>query len=338
MYKGCYDRKMEDDYQKIENRIVDEKKNGLLDILCLKFQCYGYDIRLEINWLNNFYRIIVSDKNYKEIYCLTQNEVDHFHTYKMDENTWLIFDHISGKIYSLFIEVNNNIKNYVKICSDSKKYVIKKGLIVAFIGVDGSGKTTIADEISLWISSVFQCDRKSMGIGRNSIQNNKRKIKKSFKQKKIVLLKRVKRNFSLLLFSFEVHNDIKSMKKGMRQGMIYILDRYPQTKYRGISDGPKITSGCILSWLEAFFLKIADTVTPTLLFKLCIPLSVAIERRPEDDTDILKRKIRIAEEIDYVGSKVIKIDATQPYAEELKSIKSYLWNEICSIGVTFSEN
>ena len=206
----------------------------------------------------------------------------------------------------------------------NRKVKIDKGFAVCLIGVDGAGKSTMADEIFFWLDNLFECSRMSMGIGRQTAGRRKIVTLKDRTTKHTIL----KRKIGLLRFAYRINRDIRKMEKGKENGKIYILDRYPQTSYRGLSDGPKIDEPFLLSKMEMFLLKISEKMQPELIIKIDIPLAIAKERRPDDSSEILKKKIDIIHNIKYKNSKVIKVDGSNDFDSELLQIKSIIWENL----------
>lgn len=116
------------------------------------------------------------------------------------------------------------------------------------------------------------------------------------------------------------------MKSYTLNGGIMILDRYPQTQYFGISDGPKILSRYEkMSQKERKLLEIVKDIQPDVVFKLDVPVEVSKARRPNDDEEILKKKYAILKDVAYPEAKTFTIDGTVPLEEELLTIKRMIW-------------
>ncbi len=218
----------------------------------------------------------------------------------------------------------------------SQKYRLKNGFSVTFLGVDGAGKTTLADDVYAWLNEFFVCHRLSMGIGRQA-KNKSSKETDSYTSSKLKQKTKLRSKMGLLKFAYFIHKDILSMRRDEKRGEIYVLDRYPQTECFGISDGPKIDSPWILSTLEKTFLNIANKIQPTVVFKINIPLSVSIERRPEDNPDVLSNKINVLNKIKYSHSEEVEIDGCMPYDEELSMIKQMIWDRLCGMEMVHNE-
>lgn len=227
-----------------------------------------------------------------------------------------------------------------------KKSCHTGGLLIAFLGVDGSGKTTVSSEINSWLSWKFETAHMGLGIGRRKDALStkiKRKIKKILKRGKSgkpsgapadldfekpvkVTWKSYRRQCAVVKFAKEIHRDIIRIHSYCLNGGIMVVDRYPQLQFYGISDGRKVNpSFPKLQKKEEKYLKIAEEIQPDLVFKLIVPVELSKKRRPEDAVEILQKKWDILKAVEYPKAKVIEVDATQPLDEELIFIKQKIW-------------
>lgn len=158
-------------------------------------------------------------------------------------------------------------------------YIVRKtslqgGRIIAFVGVDGAGKSTVSNEIANWIRvGKIECRRFYMGTGDgkttllNSFVKNLRKWKGSLNGKKETnrdlsinssdrcpkIIKKVslyrqpfsflKKMIGISQISSVQRNNKKKIIKMFRyklNGGVSLLDRWPQIEIAGQNDGPKI--------------------------------------------------------------------------------------------------
>ena len=247
--------------------------------------------------------------------------------------------------------------------SITKKTSLQGGLIIAFIGVDGAGKSTVSNEIQKWIGRKIECKRFYMGTGdgrttlfvsllkglRNKVEHesvasddlhnsNSHKGKTPlslFKNPKQYIKKYIK----LCMISSVEKNNVKKIKKMHRyrlNGGISVLDRFPQFEMAGQNDGPKVP-GYVDVFGEKSFIKrrigkeaerlsIVKEIKPNLIFRLNISVDTCISRKPENrNRDVFEKKIRDLNQLKFQGAKIIDIDAEQPYEKELLEIKKHLW-------------
>ena len=166
-------------------------------------------------------------------------------------------------------------KRHFNSCRLIKKTGMTSGTIIAFVGVDGAGKSTMTKEITKWLGRKIECTRFYMGEGDGKttifvsamkraglIASNIRPGKKEKtpdlkdqllsadpeKQQKDVhrnkaylrYLKKYVRACMILSVEKKNHKNLRRMYRYRLNGGISILDRYPQTELCGRNDGPKI--------------------------------------------------------------------------------------------------
>ena len=67
---------------------------------------------------------------------------------------------------------------------------------------------------------------------------------------------------------------------------------------------------------------------PQLVIKLILPPEVSLQRKPEENIDIVRRKHEVIKSLVFEQSEVHTIDATMPYDEEIVRIKDLIWQKI----------
>jgi len=240
----------------------------------------------------------------------------------------------------------------------TRKVTSSGGKIIAFIGVDGCGKSTVSDEINKWLGRKFECKKFYMGSGdgkknffanfvsllnkrlkklSNETQQKNEKIEViSFKKEPIKYVKRYVR--ALVIYSVARGNRKKIIKmhRYRLNGGISVLDRYPQLEHENMNDGLKLrkyskvlNSRFImrLAQKEEKLMQIVNEIYPDIVFRLNISPEVSMARKPEEHHDInpLRQKVMAVKSLRFEGSKMIEVDAEQPYEEELLYIKKKIW-------------
>jgi len=69
-------------------------------------------------------------------------------------------------------------------------------------------------------------------------------------------------------------------------------------------------------------------IAPDIVFKLHVPLEVAMQRKPDHNVENIKQKAEITSQLRFAESKVVDIDASQPLIEVLNSVKQVVWESI----------
>ena len=122
-----------------------------------------------------------------------------------------------------------------------KKKIVDGGKVIAFIGSDGSGKSTLTHDVIAWLSYKIDCHYFYLGK-RPFVKSSGKSIKslsdlfyngdmRSRISRKIMgdhfFIKRIKRKIQMLRLA----------QKLKRKGSVVICDRFPQMKVNGMTDG-----------------------------------------------------------------------------------------------------
>lgn len=201
----------------------------------------------------------------------------------------------------------------------------KEGKLIAFVGVDGSGKSTISDIISNWLlENNFKTKKVYLGSGDGNINRfshsvvKLRMFLKSYIKtdinKKIGTLKENTRDLdrveffknpmsyinlylrALSLYAISKDNKRKLIEANdyRNSGGLIVFDRFPQLQQKNINDGPKLEKyaelldSTILKFLSNYEIKnleIANKIRPDIVFRLNVSPEVSFSRKAEH-TDI----------------------------------------------------
>lgn len=240
-------------------------------------------------------------------------------------------------MYLVYIKSLHKIFDFA---ASSKKSFHSGGCLVALIGCDGAGKTTVSRALEDWLAWKIDVQRIYLGSGDdlNGFLERIRKIVLCFYNKRNVSEENSNHSKkpSLLFSCWKAYLALKRMnlvfkaRQKSYNGKIVITDRYPQSTFKGIYDGPALGLGETTSFwgkiLSAYEAKKYDQIiSPDLVIKLHIPAEVALKRKPDHLISILEEKAKITEKLVYPGIAVINIDAARPLDEVLQKIKQTLW-------------
>ena len=244
----------------------------------------------------------------------------------------------------------NTVANFIKLFrKKTSGWIITKktpingyGLVIAFLGQDGSGKSTVTEDIEKWLTWKIDAKRFYMGSGDhwNPWQKSALRLIPN-----ISLFKPLRGLISLsqtMSLANVKLNVIKKAHDYKNLGGIALFDRFPQTVYKGINDGPRIRvkympmlgKGLlkpIVEWLasrEEKKLELACNMPPQIVFKLMLSPEESMRRKPFEKYEEVKKKHEIVKQLEFPDSDVYTIDATQPYEEELLQIKRIIWQHI----------
>lgn len=209
------------------------------------------------------------------------------------------------------------------------------GTIIAIIGSDGSGKSTVVHSLKKTIER--QLDVYVEYLGKSSLLRAPMQVIKKLKKRNKKTNKVVSSNLSrfstikavwAIIVALEKKNKLRRIWKAKARGMVVICDRYPQAEVLGINDGPLLLSWDnsdsklkrkIAGWEKDIYEQ-AKILKPDLMVKLLISPEIAIKRKPEENLDNIKQKVKIIERIKIPTNNTIKIDASNSLEKVLNDI------------------
>ncbi|MDX8443795.1 hypothetical protein [Mesorhizobium australafricanum] len=222
------------------------------------------------------------------------------------------------------------------------------GHVVAVVGVDGCGKSTVVATIREWLSQ--EVDAVPIyfgtGAGRPSFVLWPFKLVVPL----ITLLVRTKPKgashgkisdrppgplYSMLLMiwatavAIEKRIKLSAAHRGANRGLVVITDRYPQNEIDGFNEGPlmpRLTG--VPPWLrrfEATAYSLAHRLPPDLVIKLIVPPETCAKREPDMDPAVITNRIEAIPQLAFSGAHVVSIDAQQPLAEVIRAVKQEVW-------------
>ncbi|MCR5206172.1 MAG: hypothetical protein K6E47_14165 [Lachnospiraceae bacterium] len=248
---------------------------------------------------------------------------------------------VKMKFYYYFLRARNLFNRVFGERFITKKSLGKnKGVIIAFIGQDGAGKSTVTTEVKKWLEWKLDVRKYYLGSG-DDYNSIPKKICHLLGDKGGILglVRKVAAIIDLAKLSGYVLKSTKKAEAYAKAGGIVIFDRFPQILYPGINDGPKIRSSLenknYPGLLKKILYKFADVeernyrkaiaCIPQLVIKLILPPEVSIERKPEESLEEVKKKHEIIKSLPFEKSEVLTINATMDFDEELKLIHRAVW-------------
>ena len=242
----------------------------------------------------------------------------------------------------------NRLKNIWAIRTDHyKKTMLGGGRTIAFIGVDGSGKSTVRTEIGKWLGWKLKVKYYYLGKQRKRTPSMfiislflslNRRIHSVLKF--LTLLKKAGDLLTALQYVFAAKRKWTLYKKSQRDkqsGSIVLFDRYPLEVFNTFfdpMDGPKISSymkknmGRMSGWCarkeEAYHRQIKP---PDQLVLLETDRDTVLKRKPENLTneETISNKLRMVDCLSDTEYPVVIIDASLVLRKVLLQIKNHLW-------------
>lgn len=217
--------------------------------------------------------------------------------------------------------------------------------IIAVIGSDGSGKSTVCEHLINCVQKYGPAVRIHLGKQAGNVERAVVKLplmgkalNKTIKHNKVKSAKKLPGPVpALVIMSFVLRRLLRfrRMLACHRRGLIVLADRYPQIQIPGAYDGTvfpaNVTGSRFVLWLAGLerssFSWMANH-KPDLVIKLNVDLDVACARKPDHRREALAKKIAITPQLTFDGSQLVDIDANKPLNEVLidaeKAITSFM--------------
>lgn len=225
------------------------------------------------------------------------------------------------------------------------------GLVIAFVGVDGSGKSTAIKNVRDWLGAEIDVTSIYFGTGdgRPSL------IFLPFKALGALASRFIKNKprgashgrvsdrppslaYAILFTVFALgvaldkRHKLVMAQRAARRGFVVITDRYPQNEILTFNDGPLLhrlssTPRWLTRFEEAVY-TLAQKTPPDLVVKLLVGPEVVARREPDMNPAVIQARVKNLSELQFPGAKVVSIEARKPLPEVTRIIKREIWSII----------
>lgn len=207
------------------------------------------------------------------------------------------------------------------------------GPLIALIGCDGTGKSTLANELAERLNQYRPARTCYLGLGSGDLGRRIGKLPLIGPVLEDRLTRKAKKTRSpgekipgpltalvVYVFSLLRYRRFLQMQHARKLGIAVITDRYPQTEMAGFYDGPGLSAARPGSRFVAFlarselrlYRKMA-AVKPDLVIKLDVDPEIALSRKPDHDLAALKKKAAATLKLTFGGARTVTVDARPSY-------------------------
>lgn len=228
------------------------------------------------------------------------------------------------------------------------------GCVVALLGCDGAGKSTTLSYIKKEFAKKIDVATVYLGSGdgKSSILRKPMKVvakkisgkgvgdkvKKEYENKKNVSFKARIYSLAKIVWAVTLAKEKKKklfqINKARNNGLLVLVDRYPQNIFPGSSDGPLLNRyinnkgllGKISRW-ETNIYEMSQINPPDLTIKLMVPTNIAIERKPEMTEKEIELKKKIVMDVN-ISEHIIVIDTYRDFKITRGEVMNEIWKLI----------
>lgn len=222
------------------------------------------------------------------------------------------------------------------------------GIVVAVVGIDGSGKTTLTTAIRQWLGAEVDVLPIYFGTGGGRPSLLLLPFKLLVPLASRVLGAKPKGSshgtisdrppapfYSFLLavwasiVAAEKRMKLLAARRGADRGMVVVADRFPQDQIADFNDAPLLPRlAKVPAWLrhyEANAYALARHLPPDLVIKLQTTAEVIMIREPDMDPLVVQKRVPALQQLTFEDANVVSIDAGQPLADVIRSAKAAIW-------------
>ena len=226
--------------------------------------------------------------------------------------------------------------------------------LIAVIGCDGSGKSTVSENILDWVrgygpAAAAHLGRQSGNVGRalarlpivGSLFGRaiSRQVAKASDHRATNRVPGIFVALVIYAFSLRRARRFRRMLALRRQGFIIVTDRYPQLELPGAYDGPGLSVAAqgnrVVRWLarrEHIAYERMTRYRPDLVLRLNVDLDTACARKPDHRREALRIKLAATPLLKFNDAPIVEIDGTRPLAEVLAAAKSAVASTMAERG------
>jgi len=230
------------------------------------------------------------------------------------------------------------------------------GVVVAVIGPDGAGKSTLVEALVGWLAREVAVMATYGGSGTGSATGPRRALERLGKWWRRLRRRQrprpvasaaaselsaeplgLKRAVWVLALARERVRRARLAQRARGRGMVIISDRLPQSQFPGLNDGPRLapwrdSASRWRRWAaerEHAAFRLAELVPPDLVIKLHLPAAVALARKPSTPPAQVHRGVQLVRDLRFPPTtRVLDLDATRPLDDVVLAARRAVWEAL----------
>ncbi|CAN4275850.1 tmk Thymidylate kinase [Methylophilaceae bacterium] len=236
-------------------------------------------------------------------------------------------------------------------CKKSATNSVNLNNVIAVVGCDGSGKSTLTNDLIAELAKKKQIEWVYLGQSSGNIVDWIRSLPligpafgRYLVRKAELAHSKVSRQpdtltaiVIFLLSLWRVHKFRRVLKLANR-GVLVITDRYPQAEVPGFYfDGTGLNDNNAQTWLARQLLKGEKRLytwmashRPTLLIRLNIDAETAHARKPDHKLAMLREKVMVIPTLQFNGATILDLNGRDPYPQVLAAALTAI-NSACAL-------
>jgi hypothetical protein len=239
-------------------------------------------------------------------------------------------------------------KRFIHVPQPWSHRILGGGAVVAVVGVDGSGKSTLVRALRDWAGTEMDVLPLYFGTGEGRpgllllpLKLLLPLVQRLFPRKPngashgTVSGKPPGLLFSALLtvwasvLAVEKRQKLKAARRAADRGMLVITDRFPQNQLPQFNDGPLLPRlNGVPRWLrrfEANAYDLVDRLPPDLVIKLRASPVLIARREPDMLPDVVRRRTEELMQLSFPASRLAVLDASLPLTTVIADAKRAVW-------------
>lgn len=226
--------------------------------------------------------------------------------------------------------------------------------MIAIIGCDGSGKSTVSEQVLLYASKYGPAALAHLGKQAGNVRRALARLpligcwfEWLISRKVATVNKSHAKNKTpgilpaIVMYAFAIRRvrRFRRMLALREQDLIIITDRFPQLDFPKAFDGPELSveveGNFIARWLarrEHAAFEWMTSYKPDLVIRLNVDIDTACARKPDHIREALMKKIAITPQLTFQGAPIVEIDTAQPLEDVVSAANAAVADIMAKLG------